>query len=186
MVASAGCGCSGIGIPHEAVLLKPERLELEPLTAEAFAPFGEVIQRQGVSPESINYGRTQKYADLARIDTAEGGGETTVHLYRSQAVTLPFRIERMERHLLGSQAFMPLHQQPFPVIVAPPGDDPKVQAIRGFITNGEQGINLHKGVWHHYQISLSGICDYLVIDRAGPQNNCEEWVLERHRRIYAS
>ena len=154
-------------------------LVLEPLTAEAFAPFGEVIQRQGVTPQSINDGRTQKFADLARIDTAEADGETTVHLYRSQSVTLPFLIERMERHPLGSQAFMPLHHQPFPVIVAPPGDDPEIQAIRGFITNGEQGINLHKGVWHHYQISLAGICDYLVIDRTGPQNNCEEWVLDR-------
>ena len=159
--------------------MNSDHLVLEPLTAEAFAPFGEVIQRQGVTPQSINYGRTQKFADLAWIDTTERDGETTVHLYRSQAVMLPFLVERMERHPLGSQAFMPLHQQPFPVIVAPPGDDPAVQAIRGFISNGEQGINLHKGVWHHYQISLAGICDYLVIDRKGPQNNCEEWVLDR-------
>jgi len=162
-----------------------DHLVLEPLTAEAFAPFGEVIQRQGVTPESINYGRTQKFADLARIETAEEGGETSVHLYRSQAVTLPFLIERLERHSLGSQAFMPLHQQPFPVIVAPPGGDPEVQAIRGFITNGEQGINLHKGVWHHYQVSLAGICDYLVIDRKGPHNNCEEWVLDQALMIPA-
>ena len=159
--------------------MNSDQLVLEPLTAEAFAPFGEVIQRQGVTPQSINYGRTQKFADLARIDTAEDGGETTVHLYRSQAITLPFLIERMERHPLGSQAFMPLHQQPFPVIVAPPGDEPEVQAIRGFITNGEQGINLHKAVWHHYQVSLAGIRDYLVIDRIGPHNNCEEWVLDQ-------
>ena len=159
--------------------MNSNHLVLEPLTAETFAPFGEVIQRQGVTPQSINDGRTQKFADLARIDTAEEGGETTVHLYRSQAVTLPFLVERMERHPLGSQAFMPLHQQPFPVIVAPPGDDPEVQAIRGFISNGEQGINLHKGVWHHYLVSLSGICNYLVIDRSGPQNNCEEWLLDR-------
>jgi len=159
--------------------VKSDHLVLEPLTAEAFAPFGEVIERQGVTPQSINYGGTQKFADLARIDTAAGGGETTVHLYRSEAVTLPFQIKQMERHPLGSQAFMPLHQQPFPVIVAPPGDDPEIQAITGFITNGEQGINLHKGVWHHYQVSLAGICDYLVIDRKGPHNNCEEWVLDR-------
>ena len=159
--------------------MNSNHLVLEPLTTEAFAPFGEVIQREGVIPESINYGHTQKFTDLARIDTGEGGGETTVHLYRSQSVTLPFLVERMERHPLGSQAFMPLHQQPFPVIVAPLGDGPEIRSIRGFITNGEQGINLHKGVWHHYQVSLSGICDYLVIDRSGPQNNCEEWVLDR-------
>jgi ureidoglycolate lyase len=159
--------------------MKPEHLELQPLTAEAFEPFGDVIQRQGVIPENINYGQTQKFADLALIDTSECGGETAVHLYRSQAATLPFLIERMERHPLGSQAFMPLHQRSFPVIVAPAGDDPDIQTIRGFITNGEQGINYRKGVWHHYQISLNGICDYLVIDRIGPNLNCEEWVLDR-------
>ena len=159
--------------------MNARRLELEPLTAEAFTPFGDVIQRQGVIPEVINYGRTQKYPDLALADTGEGGGETTMHLYRSQAATLPFHIERMERHPLGSQAFMPLHQQPFPVIVAPAGDEPDIRTIRGFITNGEQGINYHRGVWHHYQISLNEICDYLVIDRAGPEHNCEEWVLDR-------
>ena len=164
--------------------MNSDQLVLEPLTAEAFAPFGEVIQRQGVTPQSINDGRTQKFADLARIDTAEGDGETTVHLYRSQAVTLPFLVERMERHPLGSQAFMPLHQQPFPVIVAPAGNEPDIRTIRGFITNGEQGINYHRGVWHHFQISLNEICDYLVIDRAGPEHNCEEWVLDHQLAVF--
>jgi len=154
------------------------RLKLNPLTAEAFEPFGDIIQADGVSPQSINYGHTLKYADLARIDTGESGGETTIHLYRSQAATLPFPVERMERHPLGSQAFMPLHPRPFPVIVASPGDGPDIQAVRGFITNGKQGVNIHRGVWHHHLISLKGICDYLVIDRAGPQINCDEWALD--------
>ena len=79
---------------------------------------------------------------------------------------------------------MPLHRQPFPVIVAPAGDEPEIEAIRGFITNGEQGINYKKGVWHHYQISLNEICDYLVIDRTGPADNCEEWVLDRQLAIF--
>jgi ureidoglycolate lyase len=158
--------------------LKPGRLQLEPLTAEAFEPFGDVIQRQGVIPERINYGQTEKYADLAMIDTSEDGGETTAHLYRSQPADLPLHIKQLERHPLGSQAFMPLHQRPFPVIVAPPGDKPEIENIRGFITNGEQGINIRKGVWHHYQVSLGEVCDYLVIDRGGSGNNFEEWVLE--------
>jgi len=159
--------------------LKPGHLQLKPLTAEAFEPFGDVIQMQGVVPEHINNGQTQKYADQALIDSSKGDGHSTVHLYRSQPATLPLLIKQLERHPLGSQAFMPLHQHPFPVIVAPPGDKPDIRAIRGFISNGEQGINLRRGIWHHYQVSLGGVCDYLVIDRGGPGDNFEEWVLER-------
>ena len=158
--------------------MKPDRLVLQPLTAEAFEPFGDVIQRQGVVPEHINYGQTQKYADQALIDSSQGDGHSTVHLYRSQPATLPLLIKQLERHPLGSQAFMPLHQRPFPVIVAPPDDEPDIRAIRGFITNGGQGINIRRGVWHHYQVSLDEVCDYLVIDGAGPENNFEEWILE--------
>ena len=159
--------------------MKPESLELQPLTAGAFEPFGEVIQRKGVAAEVINQGRTRKYANLTRVDTSQDGGETAMHLYRSTAISLPFLIERMERHPLGSQAFMPLQRRPFPVIVAPPGDHPRAEEIRGFISDGKQGINYRKGVWHHYQISLGGSADYLVLDRAGPGGNFEEWVLER-------
>lgn len=158
--------------------MKPDRLVLEPLTAEAFEPFGDVIQRRGAIPELINYGQTQKYADQALIDSGEADGHATVHLYRSRPASLPLHIKQLERHPLGSQAFMPLHQRPFPVIVAPPGDEPDIRAIRGFITNGQQGINLRRGVWHHYQVSLDGVCDYLVIDRGGPGDNFEEWVFD--------
>lgn len=161
--------------------MTPAPLQLEPLSAEAFAPFGEVIQRTGAIPESINYGRTLKYAGLARIETGEG--HAAIHLYRSQATELPIMVERLERHPLGSQAFMPLHGRPFPVIVAPQGDRPRVEDIRGFISNGEQGINYHKGVWHHYQISLGGPADYLVVDREGRGGNFDEWILDRPLRI---
>lgn len=160
--------------------MKPVLLKLEPLTAGAFAPFGEVIQRNGAVPETINYGKTRKYADLARIETGEG--RPAIHLYRSEATGLPIIVERLERHPLGSQAFMPLHDRPFPVIVAPAGDRPLVEDIRGFISNGEQGINYCKGVWHHYQISLGGPAEYLVIDRKGG-GNFEEWVLDRPLHI---
>jgi ureidoglycolate lyase len=97
-----------------------------------------------------------------------------VHVYRSRPISLPFRIEVMEYHPLGSQAFVPLHSRPFPVIVAPPSDQLDIKSIQCFFTNGEQGVNLHKGVWHHYQLSLDEISDYLVIDRSGPGKNAVE------------
>lgn len=159
--------------------MKTYRLNLKPLTSDAFAPFGDVIQKQGHYPEEINYGQTRKYARLAGVDTADEGGEPAVHIYRSRPISLPFRIEMMECHPLGSQAFMPLHRRPFLVVVAPASDRFSFKSIQGFFTNGEQGVNIHKGVWHHYQLSLDEISDYLVIDRDGPGDNRIEQHLEK-------
>ena len=159
--------------------MKTYRLNLKPLTSDAFAPFGDVIQKQGHYPEEINYGQTRKYARLAGIDTADEGGEPAVHIYRSRPISLPFRIEMMECHPLGSQAFMPLHKRPFLVVVAPASDRLSFESIQGFFTNGEQGVNIHKGAWHHYQLSLDEISDYLVIDRSGSGDNRIEQHLEK-------
>jgi ureidoglycolate lyase len=155
------------------------RLISKPLTTQAFAEFGEVINLEGFAGETINYGNTEKFADLLQIDTAEEGGRTAMHLYRSQPSTLPLEIAVMERHPMGSQAFVPLHNRPFPVIVAA-ADAQHLGAstVRVFMSNGRQGVNLRRGTWHHYQVSLGQVCDYLVIDRAGPGDNFEEQRLE--------
>ena len=158
--------------------MKRLKLHPEPLTDEAFSPFGEVIQKQGHHPNEINRGFTRKYARLAQIDTHDQGGVPVVHLYRSRPVTLPFRIEMMECHPLGSQTFMPLHNRPFPLVVAPPTPELDPDTIQAFMTNGEQGVNLHKGVWHHFQLTLEETSDLLVIDRSGTGENCVETYLE--------
>jgi len=159
--------------------MKTHRLILKPLTQEAFAPFGDVIQKQGHYPEKINCGQTRKYASLAQVDVGDEKSTATVHIYRSRPVSLPFRIEVMEYHPLGSQAFIPLHKRPFLVIVAPPAEVLPFKSIQGFFTNGEQGVNLNKAVWHHYQLSLGETCDYLVIEREGPGVNTVEQHLEK-------
>ena len=159
--------------------MKTYHLHLKPLTQEAFAPFGDVIQKQGHYPEEINYGQTRKYAGLAQIDVADEEGTAAVHIYHSRPVSLPFRVEVMEYHPLGSQAFIPLHRQPFLVVVAPPAEILDFDSIQGFFTNGEQGVNLNKGVWHHYQLSLLENSDYLVIERDGPGVNTIEQHLDK-------
>jgi len=154
-------------------------LRVEPLTPEAFAEYGEVVDLAGVDGERINYGNTEKFAEMFQIDTAAKGGHTSVHLYRSQPSALPLKIELMERHPIGSQAFIPLHNRPFPVIVAA-ADAQQLDAstVRVFLSNGHQGVNLRRGTWHHYQVSLGQVSDYLVIDRAGPRDNFEEQRLD--------
>lgn len=154
--------------------MKRERLQARPLTAAAFSPFGRVIEKAGRRPQEINYGRTVKYAGLADIDAGEQGGRPVLHLYRSRPITLPFRVEIMECHPLGSQTFMPLQNRPFLVVVAPPGEEPDPASIRCFVTDGRQGVHLDRGVWHHYQLSLNEPSEYLVIEREGPGENTVE------------
>jgi len=149
----------------------------EPLTKDAFLPFGDVLETEGVSPELINSGSTQNYARLAELTLAEGGmGQ--ISIYRSKPVELPFRIRMMECHPLGSQAFYPLHDRPFPVVVAAAGCIPGPDTIRVFLSNGRQGVNLYAGCWHHYQLSLGQVSDYLVVDRGGAGQNCREHLLQ--------
>jgi ureidoglycolate lyase len=148
-------------------------IQPEPLTKEAFLPFGEVLETNGISPQLINFGNTHKYGKLAEISIIDNA-VPQISIYRSRAIELPFRIQLLERHPLGSQAFYPLHQQPFPVIVAAADGSPGIEAIRVFITNGRQGVNLHAGVWHHYQLTLGQDSEYLVIDRGGEGENYQE------------
>jgi ureidoglycolate lyase len=148
----------------------------EALTRDAFLPFGEVLELENVKPQSINFGNTKKYANLAKIAIADNGfGQLSI--YRSSAIDLPFRIHLMECHPLGSQAFYPLHERPFPVIVALPGSAPGPSDIRVFLSNGRQGVNFLPGVWHHYQLTLGQESDYIVVDRGGSGANYEEQCL---------
>lgn len=159
------------------VLLIEMIIRPKPLTREAFLPYGEVLETDGINPELINSGNTKKYADLAKI-TVTGGGRGQFSIFRSSAIDLPFRIRLMERHPLGSQAFYPLHNRPFPVVVAQADTVPRPADIRVFLTNGHQGVNLHPGVWHHYQLTLGQESDYVVFDRSGDGKNYEECQLD--------
>jgi ureidoglycolate lyase len=145
----------------------------EPLTKDLFLPFGDVLETDGIDPCLINFGNTQKFGELARV-THDDGGFAQISIYRSSAIELPFRLQLMECHPLGSQAFFPLHHRPFPVVVARAGEAPGAADIRVFLSNGRQGVNLHAGTWHHYQLTLGQDSDYLVVDRGGETENYRE------------
>lgn len=152
-------------------------IEPQPLTAESFAPFGDVIE---VSDEAnhfaINDGFTERYHDLAEVDTQQNGGRTGMSIFRSTPLERPIAIKMMERHPLASQAFMPLGQAPYLVVVAPKGDFDS-QKLQVFIAQSHQGVNYHRGTWHHYCLALNQVSDFLVVDRivdrAGDGENCD-------------
>lgn len=148
-------------------------LMVEKLTREAFAPFGDVIELEGAKHYPINLGTTERYHDLARVDTSDESGRTLISVFRGQPRELPFEVTMMERHPLGSQAFMPLHERPYLVVVAPAGEL-DAQAVRAFVTSGWQGVNFAKGVWHHPLIACGEVSDFVVVDRGGGGINLSE------------
>lgn len=150
------------------------RLAVTPLTPAAFAPFGEVIEATGDSFISINEGMARRFNDLARLDVADGGGHAILSVFRARPWFRPIGLRVMERHPLGSQAFIPMHQHPFLIVVAPPGEKPAPDDLKAFITNGRQGCNYARGVWHHPLLALDHVGDFLVADRAGPGHNLDE------------
>lgn len=150
----------------------------QPLTREAFAPFGDVIEASdAVRHFTINAGNTERYHDLAQIE-AGPDGKVIVSIFRGQPRTLPFSVEMMERHPLASQAFIPMSGKPYLVVVAPAGAAPKAEDLRVFLARGDQGVNYATGVWHHPLLALETVCDFLVVDRSGNAPNCDEVVLD--------
>jgi ureidoglycolate lyase len=146
----------------------------EPLTAEAFAPFGSVIEASDAAMKlEINQGHAVRYDRLAEVDVADGVG--VISLFRAQPLAEPV-LKLFERHPLGSQSFVPLGGRPYLVAVAPAGAfDPA--GVRVFRAGGNQGVHYDKGVWHHFLLVLDADSDFLVVDRAGPGDNCEEVAL---------
>jgi len=149
-------------------------LNLEPLTREAFAPFGDVIESAGSESFLINGGSTRRFHRLARIDTGPTDGEPILSIFRAQRLSYPLRIRMLERHPHGSQAFVPLHGKAFLVVVAPAGPRPEVGDIRAFLARGEQGVNYARGTWHHPVLALTDGDEFLVADRSGSLANCDE------------
>jgi ureidoglycolate lyase len=154
-------------------------LRPQPISAEAFAVYGDVITTSANALQAMNNARFERFNDLAQIDIDQNGdGHVSISVARSKTpTTLPHRFDLVERHPLGSQAFVPLARFSFIVVVAPPGESVDPEDLRAFVTNGSQGVNYHKGVWHMPLIATGGGQSFLVVDRAPGHDNCEERVL---------
>jgi len=140
-------------------------LTIEPLTKEAFAPFGDVIETEGSDYFMINNGSTRRYHKLATVETAAPEDQAIISIFAAEALEMPLVIRMLERHPLGSQAFIPLLGHPFLVVVAPLGDAPVPGHVRAFRSNGRQGVNYHRGVWHHPVLTIEKRDEFLVVDR---------------------
>lgn len=146
------------------------------ITAENFAPFGDLIATEGATAHMINDGTCKRFHDLARLEFNGTGAKPLVNIFRGEKRDFPLAINMMERHPLGTQTFIPLEQQEFLVVVAEAGDTPGPEDLKAFHVPGSQGVNYAPGTWHYPLIVPQG-GDFLVIDRGGEGGNCDEITL---------
>jgi ureidoglycolate lyase len=149
-------------------------IKAEPLTAAAFAPFGEVIETAGHTPRLINAGTAERFDDLAPVDVLANDGRPLISIFKATPRPLPFTVTSLERHPLSSQAFYPLDRLPFLVVVAESVGPPWAGRIRVFRASGDQGVSYRRGTWHHALLAIGETCRFLVIDRGGSGENCDE------------
>ena len=145
------------------MLIRPE-----PLTAAVFAPFGDVLDATG-DFRLINAGLCRRHHDRARIDT--GDARTGISIFKADPRALPYSFNLIERHPEGSQAFLPMSEHPFLVIVS----EGPAAVPRAFLTSGAQGINLYRGTWHGVLTPLHEPGLFAVVDRIGTTPNLEEY-----------
>lgn len=160
---------------------------VEPLTREAFAPYGDVIEMSGNECFPINAGRADRYDALCTVDCDGSGKPAVISLVDARQYNLPETVTFVERHPYGSQAFIPASETPFMLVVAAPGETVDERTLKAFVSNGKQGINYHRNTWHHVMLTPFGDVTFIVVDRSDPGSNCvEHWYAEGEQPIIDS
>ena len=150
-----------------------DRIDIVPLTVEGFASFGEVIDLERAENFAINNGMCTRFNDLATVALGGEDARPLVNIFRGKPYDLPLHLKMVERHPIGSQAFIPMTKRPFLVIVASDeGGTP--QQPKAFLTKPGQGINIAQNVWHGVLTTLGETSDFVVVDRGGAGNNLQE------------
>ena len=152
------------------------------ITKENFSEFGDVISSENIKPIDINSGYAKRFDNLANINTLKNDGKTIVSIFSALKRSFPMKIDMMEKHPLGSQAFMPIKETTFLAFVAPEGDFPTINEIKSFIVPPRVGINYKPGVWHFPLISTEDT-NFIVIDRKGSGENLVIHKFEKEKII---
>ena len=140
------------------------------ITKINFATYGDLVSSDDVKPMDINAGYAKRFDNLANINTSKNEGKTIISIFSALKRTFPMKIDMMEKHPLGSQAFVPMKETTFITFVAPSGDKPEINKIESFIIPPGMGINYKPGIWHFPLISTENM-NFLVVDRKGSGNN---------------
>ena len=141
-----------------------------PITKENFAKYGDMISTKDIKPLEINNGYAKRYDGIANLNTSSDNGETTISIFSALKRNFPMKIDMMEKHPLGSQAFIPMKETTFLVFVAPKEEKLDLNKIEAFIIPPGVGVNYKPGTWHFPLISTEDM-NFLVVDRKGSGDN---------------
>ena len=142
----------------------------KPINKENFKKFGDMITTADIKPIEINEGYAKRFDGIANLDTSKDNGETTISIFSALKRSFPMKIDMMEKHPLGSQAFIPMQETTFLVLVAPKGNKPDINKIESFVVPPDIGVNYNPGIWHFPLISTKDM-NFLVVDRKGSGEN---------------
>ena len=140
------------------------------ITKENFSKFGDVVTTDDIKPLEINEGYAKRFDGIANLNTSKDNGETTICIFSALKRSFPMKIDMMEKHPLGSQAFVPMKETTFLVFVAPEGDKPNLSKAEAFIVPPGIGVNYNPGTWHFPLIATEDM-NFLVVDRKGSGDN---------------
>jgi len=147
------------------IIIKPKKI-----TSKNFKKFGDLISTKKIKPININNGYAKRFNNLCKINTSLKKGNTIMSIFSAKKRKFPMKIKMMEKHPLGSQAFVPMSATKFLVFVAPKGDKPDINKIQSFLVPKQTGVNYKAGIWHFPLISMKNM-NFLVVDRKGKGNN---------------
>ena len=147
------------------IIIKPKKI-----TSKNFKKFGDLISTKKIKPININNGYAKRFNNLCKINTSSKKGNTIMSIFSAKKRKFPMKIKMMEKHPLGSQAFVPMSATKFLVFVAPKGDKPDINKIQSFLVPKQTGVNYKAGIWHFPLISMKNM-NFLIVDRKGKGNN---------------
>ena len=142
----------------------------KPITKENFSKFGDMITTANIKPIEINDGYAKRFDGIANLNTSQDNGETIISIFSALKRSFPLKIDMMEKHPLGSQAFVPMKETTFLVFVAPEGGKPNLREAEAFIVPPGIGVNYNPGTWHFPLIATEDM-NFLVVDRKGSGDN---------------
>ena len=148
-----------------SLIIKPKLI-----SKENFKKFGDMITTSGIKPLEINDGYAKRFDGIANLNTKKDNGESTISIFSALKRSFPMKVDMMEKHPLGSQAFIPMKETVFLAFVAPEGDEPDLNKIESFIIPNGIGVNYNAGVWHFPLIATEDM-NFLVVDRLGGGDN---------------